>query len=64
MPIYEYQCQNELCAYRSEVRVSYEEREETIECLHCGAVSALAVARTADPRFKGKGFHTTDYKKQ
>ena len=64
MPIYEYQCQNELCAHRSELRVNYEERQETIVCSHCGGNAVRVVSRTSNPQFKGTGFYTTDYKKK
>lgn len=63
MPIYEYQCQNELCAHRSEIRVSFENRQDSIKCTECGESSVLVISKTADPQFRGTGFYKTDYKK-
>ena len=62
MPIYEYQCENEHCATRTEKIMNRDERTETIECPHCGREARIAVSSTGAPQFKGRGFYQTDYK--
>lgn len=61
MPIYEYTCTNEPCAYRTERMVSLKDRQDTIECPQCGAEAKLGYSTTGAPQFKGRGFHSTDY---
>lgn len=61
MPIYEYTCTNEPCAYRTEKMVSLKDRTDTIECPHCGAEATLSPSTTGAPQFNGTGFHKTDY---
>lgn len=62
MPLYEYTCTNEPCAYTTEKLISnISYRPPTIECPQCGAEAKLSIATTGAPQFKGKGFHNTDY---
>lgn len=64
MPIYEFQCQNEVCATRTEKMTAIEDRPNLIVCPACGAEAVRVVSRTGRPKFEGSGFYETDYKVQ
>ena len=59
MPIYEYMCSK--CG--SFEQIEKVNSETTKPCPKCRSISNRVVSNPSPPKFKGKGFYETDYKK-
>lgn len=61
MPIYEYKCKQ--CNHQFE-NVEFSEKDKPQECADCGAKEFdKVISVPSEPKFMGKGFYATDYKK-
>lgn len=61
MPIYEYKCKQ--CEHKFE-SVEFSNDDKPKNCADCGSVEVNRVISVpSEPKFVGKGFYATDYKK-